>query len=161
MFLQKDFLDPAINPFGRCTACRELVSLKFENNEWTPAKETCSRCGAILDKEEVLLSAYNNFVITQAISSANNVWASDYVLVIFVAQMILRSIMAFPSSFMIFTSIIGIAFLFGIAQWFYKHGRWDSDDEEYLDAKKKMRWSLLLWGTANIVNVILFLVLFF
>jgi hypothetical protein len=157
MFLHKDFLDPKINVFGRCSVCRELVSLKYENNQWVLAKDKCSHCGAILDSDEVLRSAYNNFVITQAISSANNFWASDYALIVFAAQMIIRSFIALPFSLFVFTSFVGVAFLFGVVQWFFKHGRWDTNDEEYLDAKKKMRWSFLLWSSANVLNLILFL----
>lgn len=151
------YVEPSMHLFGKCPVCKELVRMKVEDDELLVAIDRCRHCGALLDTEEILPSVVNHFLITQAISTANNFWVADYALIAFVVQMVSSLFTPFPFGLGLFVSLTGISFLFGVIYWFFKHGRWDSDDEEYVDAKKKMRWSLLLWTGANVLNVILIL----
>jgi len=141
-------LEPEITPYGNCPRCREMVLFGSTH---------CAYCGLELDQEEIFPSVVANFVITQAISSANSIRTLDIGVIFFIGAIIIRRLMDCGLWFDLGTSLFWLAPLWVIVRWYFKHGRWESDDEEYNFAKKEMRAVFLLWAGAHFFNAIVIL----
>lgn len=147
-FIRKEVLQPEITVMGNCQACGELVQVN------TPK---CPYCGTLLDKQSLLNSAAANFVVTQAISSANTIRTFQPAAYLLILLSISR--FAFDHFFRsVLFVIVWMLPLFTVLRWFMKHGGLNSSDAEYLTAKKQMKSALILWLTANLINWITFVV---
>jgi hypothetical protein len=118
--------------------------------------EKCPYCGIEIDYDDILPSIYNRFVITQAISSANNLQTLDAGALIFAVS----AALGYFSDLWLWYRLLTIApaplFLLICLGWFAKHGRWDSNDPDYLAARQKMKKSLRYWALANVFILLLF-----
>lgn len=143
--LNKEVLEPEITLTGNCHSCHELVQFG------TPK---CPYCGTLLDKRRMYDSAVENFYITQAVSSANTIRTFRPAVFFFIIAVGLslvdksRAILLFlwPLALMV------------IIRWFIKHGRINSTNADYQEAKQKMRSDFLLWLAINILSLIAFVV---
>jgi len=142
----RNFLDPEISLVGKCHTCNEQIL--FEH-------EFCPQCGIKIDHEDMAPSVVNNFLITQAISSANTIRTFDIGVYIFLGASVIRFMIDFPLWYCVVTSLSGAMPLIIILRWFHRHGRWETRDGEYLTARKEMKKSLWLWLAANAVNGVL------
>ncbi|MFN0109744.1 MAG: hypothetical protein ACKVZH_12895 [Blastocatellia bacterium] len=145
-FLKKEVLEPEITATGNCHSCCELV-------QWGTPK--CPYCGTLLDKRRMYDSAVENFYITQAVSSANTIRTFRPAAFLFIVALGL-SLMGSGSPAIKFIWPLA---LIVIIRWFIKHGRINSTDADYLEAKQKMRVDFFLWLAINILNLIVFIVL--
>ncbi|HWQ34923.1 MAG TPA: TraR/DksA C4-type zinc finger protein [Blastocatellia bacterium] len=143
-----DFLNPPITPYGKCHTCGEKILF---------GAERCPNCGIEIDHEEVFPSAFNYFVITQAISSANNLRTLDIGVILLIVVSLIRFVFEYGLWFTLITSLPWLFLLLRITQWFRQHGNWECSDPEYLEARERMRWSLKLWIAANAFNAIVIL----
>lgn len=121
-------LEPEITPYGNCPRCRELVLFGSTH---------CPYCDLELDQEEIFPSVIVNFVITQAISSANSIRTFDMGVIIFIGMIVSRYFVNYGLWVDIGLSSFWLLPLWMIVRWYFKHGRWEIDDEEYSHAKKK------------------------
>ncbi|MBS1811646.1 MAG: hypothetical protein JST84_26025 [Acidobacteria bacterium] len=147
----KNFLDPEIAWAGNCHTCQQLISLAAEN---------CPYCGIKIEMDDIFVSSVNHVLLTQAISSANAIRTYDGGVYIFLAVSVMRFLIdvmsyTFPLWFAIATSIVWLAPLFLIGKWYQRHGKWDSDDAEYLFVQKELERSFLLWLVLHLFNGIL------
>jgi hypothetical protein len=142
----RNFLDPEISLVGKCHTCNEQIL--FE-------QEFCPQCGIKIDHEDMALSVVNNFLITQAISSANTIRTLNVGVHFFLGASVIRLMIDFPLWYDVVTSLSGALALIIIPRWFRRHGRWVTHDEEYLTARKEMKKSFWLWLAANAVNGVL------
>jgi hypothetical protein len=143
-----DFLDPPITPYGKCHTCGEKILF---------GTERCPNCGIEIDYDEVFPSVYNYFVITQAISSANNLRTLDIGVVLLIGVSLIRFVFDYGLWFTLITGMPWLLPLFRIIQWFWRHGNWECSDSEYVEARERMQWSLKLWAAANVFNAIVIL----
>lgn len=142
IFFHKDVLEPKITVMGNCPSCGEFV-------RWGLAQ--CPQCETLLDKEQMLKSAQEHFRITQAVSSANTIRTFRPAAYIFIAIAVGNFLLASRS---IAIWLVCFFPLVAVIRWFFKHGRWYSANEDYLEAKKKMKSDLLLWLALNFLNLI-------
>lgn len=140
-----DFLDPPITPFGKCHTCKETVVFGIKH---------CPQCGIELDYDEIFPSIHDYFVITQAVSSANNLRTFDVSILLLIGVSFIRFSFDYGLWFLIITGIVWILPLIRINQWFGRHGKWECSDPDYLEAIERMKWSRKLWIAANIFNAI-------
>ena len=143
-------LEPEITLCGNCPHCHELILL---------GTEKCRYCGLELDQEELYQSAIRNFVITQAVSSANTIRSLDLGVFFFLGSIAILYLGSYGIQFEILVTLIWLSPLVLITRWYFKHGRWPTDDEEYRRAKKEMRSGFFLWSAAHFLNAMAILVM--
>ena len=146
-FFHKDVLEPEITATGNCPSCGEFVRFGLPK---------CPHCEALLNKQQMLESAQENFRITQAVSSANTIRTFRPVAYIFIVVAVGKFLLDMRS---IAIWLVCFFPLLAVIRWFFKHGGWNSTDEDYLEAKKKMKSDLLLWLALNLLNLIAFAVM--
>ena len=138
-------LNPEIHLIGDCHTCGEPILY---------GRETCPHCGITIDHDELVISALNKSLITQAISSANTILSSDAGIYVFLIMTVLRAVIGYPRWFDIATSIPWTFPMITILFWFRRHGRWDSNDAEYQEKRIQLKSSLRIWAIANVVNAL-------
>ena len=143
----KNFLEPEITLTGECHTCGEPIIY---------GREHCLNCGIEIDHDELAPSVINHFVITQACSAANSIRTFDVAVFIFLGHAILRAVIQSILNYPLWIDILASAFwvlpVLTITRWFRRHGNWDSQDQDYLFARKEMKSALWLWVAANIIN---------
>lgn len=142
--LDKDFHDPAVTAFAKCYTCGASVRYGLAR---------CPRCEIELDQERLLPSAFNHYVITQAVSAANSIRTYDFAVYFSIGASLIQ---LFSDTHPLLGTVASVAWLGAlglIIYWFVQHGRWDSDDEDYLRARAEMKKSFLLWLAANFFNL--------
>lgn len=149
--LQKEVLEPEITATGNCHSCNELVQL---------GTVKCQYCGTLLDQQRMMASARENFVITQAVSSANTIHTFRPAAYLFIAIAVGRFLMDYSVRNNLLISVMWFLPVATIIGWFFKHGGRNSSDEDYLESRKKMKSDLLLWLAINILNWIALAVVF-
>jgi hypothetical protein len=145
MSQEDEFLNPPITPFGPCHTCGQKIPF---------GTERCPYCGIEIDHDEIFPSAFNYFVITQAISSANNFRTLDIAIVLMLAVSLSRLLFSFGLWIDVALSLPWLLILLRVDHWFRQHGRWDCADPEYLEARERMKWSRRYWAAANVFNAI-------
>ncbi|HKX29693.1 MAG TPA: hypothetical protein VJ302_18530 [Blastocatellia bacterium] len=143
-------MEPEITLCGNCPGCRELILL---------GTEKCRYCGLELDQEQLYQSAIRNFVITQAISSANTIRTFDLAVFFFLGCTAILYLGDYGIRFEILATSCWLSPLVLIARWYFKHGRWPTDDEEYQRSKKEMRSGFFLWTATHFLNAMAILVM--
>ncbi|MBO0724688.1 MAG: hypothetical protein J2P52_03730 [Blastocatellia bacterium] len=141
--LDRNLLDPEISLIGKCHTCSEQIL--FE-------QEFCPHCGIKIDHDDIAPSVVNNFLLTQAVSSANTIRTFDVAVYIFLGQSLIRFMIDFPLWYDVVTSLFGIIPIIIIGRWFRRHGNWETRDGDYLTARKKLKKSFWLWLAANAFN---------
>jgi len=144
--LDRNFLDPEISLVGKCHTCNEQIL--FE-------QEFCPQCGIKIDHEDMAVGVVNNFLLTQAVSSANTIRTLDVGAYIFLGASVFRFMFDFPLWFDVVTSLFWVTPMIIIGRWFRRHGNWETRDGEYLTARKAMKKSFWLWLAANAFNGVL------
>jgi hypothetical protein len=147
-FLQKEVLQPEITVMGNCRACGELVQVN------TPK---CPYCDTLLNQQSLMDSAKINFVVTQAISSANTIRTFRPAAYLLILLSLGRFVLEHSFRNLLFV-VVWLFPLFTVLRWFMKHGGLNSSDTEYLEAKKQMKSALILWLAATLINWVTFAV---
>lgn len=131
---------PAVHPFVECPNCRQLLEL---------GAELCPRCREEIDPDYQVMSALVVIHNTQACAIANLISGFDA----FVPLALVGSAMIFaidlyvsgsPTLFPLILIWPAIP-LITIVGWFFRFGRFQIGDDEYLKAKREMRKSFFLW----------------
>ncbi len=146
--MDKNLLAPEITVTAKCHTCQETILYGLEN---------CPYCEIRLDHEELAVSAINTFVINQAISSANTIKTFDPAAPLFLLLVLLRVLIDLPTWYELVCSVAWLFPLLIISAWFIKHSRWDSNDEDFLAARKAMKSSFKVWLALNVLSLIVFL----
>ena len=124
----------------------------------TYGQVNCPYCGVTLDPDELYPSVVKNFVITQAVSAANNLRSFDLAVIFFLGVGIYSSFFLELLWFHAICSIVWLTPLLMIWSWFTKHGKWQLSDPDYEFSKKEMIAGLKLWLGAHFFNgVIIFI----
>ncbi|MCI0389710.1 MAG: zinc ribbon domain-containing protein [Acidobacteria bacterium] len=138
-----NLLEPEITLTANCHNCGEIV---------TYGQVKCPYCDILLDQEEIFPSVVKNFVITQAVSAANNLRSFDVAVLIFLVVSVYISFFTELLWLHIVFSIVWLIPLLLIGGWFAKHGKWVTPDPDYEFSKKEMRAGLKLWLGAHFFN---------
>jgi hypothetical protein len=146
VMFDRNFLDPEISLVGKCHTCNEQILFD---------QEFCPKCGIKIDHEDMAPSVVNNFLITQAISSANTIRTLNVGIYFFSGVSVIRLMIDFPLWYGVVTSLSGAIPLVIIPRWFRRHGIWETHDKEYLAARKEMKKSFWMWLAANAINGVL------
>jgi len=150
--MDKNILNPDITVTARCYACNEVMLY---------GREQCPYCGIKLDQEKMRISAMHNFVIDQAISSANTIRAFNPAAVLFLIVSMINPYLSWtgsPIRFDFAFTTICISAVLLVGGWLGKHERRQSTEPEYQEAKKAVKKSFNLWLVANIVNIVVLIV---
>ena len=146
------FKRPAVVPLVECPSCKQLLEYGVEY---------CSRCREKIDSDYALISAVVVHHNTQACSLANTIKGADsFVIIALIGTPLIFVIDIYAfGSLTIFPLILiwPVIPLLTIIVWFYRFGRFKLGDEEYGQAKRDMRSSLLLWGAILAVQLIIVL----
>ena len=141
--LERNFLDPKISLTGKCHTCNEQILF---------LQEFCPQCGIKIVHEDMMPSVVNNFLLTQAVSSANSIRTLDAGVYLFLGTSVIRYMSDYPLWFDVATSLFWVVPLIIITRWFRQHGKWETRDGEYLAARTEMKKSFWLWLSANAFN---------
>lgn len=131
---------PAVHPFVECPNCEQLLEY---------GAEACPRCREEIDAAYALVSAVVVHHNTQACSLANSIRDSDsFVWIALAGSLLIYAIdMHVFGSLALFHIILmwPAVPLLVILVWFYRFGRFEIGDEEYVRARRDVWSSLLLW----------------
>jgi hypothetical protein len=132
--------NPAVVPFVECPNCKQLAEYGAEG---------CPRCREEIDPGYALVSAVVVHHNTQACSLANTIKGFDPFVYIALAGSVFMYAVDWYAvegpalSYLVLTwPVIPLAV---ILVWFYRFGRFEIGDEEYVRARREMRGSCLLW----------------
>ena len=140
---------PAVVPFVECPNCKQLLEYGAEG---------CPRCREEIDPGYADVSAVVVHHNTQACSLANSIASGDA----FAFIALVGSVFIYAVDMYAFGSLVIFHFLViwpaiplsTILVWFIRFGRFRIGDEEYVRARREMRWSLLLWVAILTVQII-------
>lgn len=159
-FIDSRFINPSVHLFSKCPNCEKLLPVKLSGEEYYIEEKVCQNCGFEFDSYELLQNLVKNTIVTQAVSSASSILGLDLAVIIFV----LASIIVFfllPSFFLVlyflFTTTTYSIPIFICVRWLFKFGRWKIIDEEFIEAKKNVKSSLIFWIVTHIFVVAIFL----
>jgi RNA polymerase subunit RPABC4/transcription elongation factor Spt4 len=126
---------PAVTPFVECPNCKRLIEY---------GAETCPACREEIGSDYALASAIVVVHNTQACSQANTIKTGDYAAFVSIFAALYGYASGAPGLFVssIATPVI---FLIVIGVWFYRFGRFQIGDDDYLKARRDMHASLKLW----------------
>jgi len=143
-----DPLNPKITLIADCHTCGEKLLY---------GQEKCPYCGILLDQEEIFPSVILNFVITQAVSSANTIRTFDFAVLFLLGVGVYNSFLneEFLLRIQLITSAVYLYPIILILRWFYKYRMLSSSDPDFNFSKKEMRSCLLLWIGAHFLNGLL------
>jgi RNA polymerase subunit RPABC4/transcription elongation factor Spt4 len=133
-----------VRPFAKCPHCGRLVNLKAEH---------CPECREPIDYEQALWSAAVVTIVTQAIGFANTLKHADLAAVIAIGISIYTYALGEPGLFFA-APLMSVPPLLAVIWWHYKFGRFMFDDEDFVKARREMRWSLRLWMALLAVQLI-------
>src|SRR5262249_34390119 len=109
VMFDRNFLDPELSLAGKCHTCNEQIL--FE-------QEFCPQCGINIDHEHMAVGVVNNFLLTQAVSSANTIRTLDVGAYIFLGASVFRFMLDFPLWFDVVTSLFWVTPMIIIGRWF-------------------------------------------
>lgn len=151
----RDFIsnNPPVVPFVECPNCRELME---------PDVSQCPRCREEIDPEYAFVSAVVVHHNTQAISVAKTISTLDAFIplaligtfLIYAIDWYSASRPRIPTGLLFWPAIP----LFAIIHWYFRYGRFQAGDDEYLEARREMRRSFMFWFVFLIVDVLLLIV---
>lgn len=153
MDLDPNILNPNVAVTVRCPACDEVVLYE---------REQCPYCGINLDKQKLRASAINTLKLDRAISSANTIRTFDPGAALFLIVSVIVSLINpvlretdLPVRVDFYFTYVCLGALGVVCFWFQLHGRLQSQEPDYLSAKKAVKKSFLLWLAVNVVNLTL------
>lgn len=126
---------PAVTPFVECPNCKRLLEYGVER---------CPSCREEIGADYALVSVAVVHLNTQACASANTIKSGDLGAVITLLTAAYGYFLGYPSLFVV-SFVTPVVALLVILVWFYRFGRFNIGDEEYMRARREMRWSLKLW----------------
>ena len=126
---------PEVVPFVECPNCNQLLEY---------GAEKCPRCREEIDSGYALLSAVIVHHNTQAISLANTIKTGEPAVVIIFLTSLIGYSLGSPAMFIVNLITPALSLLI-ILVWFYRYGRFNIGDEEYVKAKRQMWASFKLW----------------
>lgn len=140
------FKKPAVVPFVECPNCKQLLEYGAEH---------CPRCREEIDPEYALRSAIVVHHNTQGVSLANSIKTLEPAAILNIIASTYSYFVGIPGFFAIslFMPLMGVS---AILAWFFRFGRFKIGDEDFLQAKRDMRSSLLLWSGLLIVETLVF-----
>ena len=144
---------PAVVPFVECPNCKQLLEY---------GAEVCPRCREEIDPAYASVSAVVVSHNTQACSLSNSIKGFDsFVPVALVGSLLIYAcdVYASGSPMLFYITLVWSAIpLLVITGWFFRFGRFEIGDDEYLRARRDMRSSFLLWLAILAVQLIILLV---
>jgi RNA polymerase subunit RPABC4/transcription elongation factor Spt4 len=127
---------PAVTPFVECPNCKRLIEY---------SAEVCPACREEIAGDYALVSAMVVVHNTQACSQANTIKTGDYAAFVSVFAALYAYALDAHGLFLIAIAT-PLSFLLINGVWFYRFGKFQIGDEDYLKAKRDMYASLKLWS---------------
>lgn len=147
------FKEPPVVPFVECPHCRELIGLEVS---------FCPHCREEIDSDYAIASAVLVCHNTQACSVANTITTLDaFIPLALVGTFAIYFIDWYStgrpriSTGLLFWPLIP---LLAIIHWYFRYGRFQVGDDEYIKARREMRRSFTFWLVFLIVDVLLLVV---
>jgi RNA polymerase subunit RPABC4/transcription elongation factor Spt4 len=137
----QDVPDERVEGFISCPGCGRLLR---------PGTETCPECGAAITREYAAQSIKANVTITQAYSVAERIESFNPVAFIVIALAAGASLFGdraslTHASFLLLLFAISLWPVLTIMRWFRWFGSYESDDEEFAAARRKVKGARRLW----------------
>jgi transcription elongation factor Elf1 len=170
----KNFLESEIMPQADCPRCGATFSVNLDSfnnedkseNSITDYKSIkCSNCDYELETEEFLPTLSENVQVISAVSAAKTIFIFDAAFFIFAAKLAViwllsRSLANFGEFAVVLRFVIIVASLVWylpivfVINWFISYGEIETDDAEFINAKKGLQMSFAMWITANLLNIL-------
>jgi Flp pilus assembly protein TadB len=139
--------EPTTTPRFPCPSCREIITL---------GAERCKYCDALIDAKhaEALNADYQK--VTDAVASANSfrlsIWVAALTTIALAAGVVLN---ALRGSTPLAVPVVSAAATVYAVNWFRKYGRIRTDDSDFPEALRAMRWALAAWCIADVLQIAL------
>lgn len=152
-FADPELIDPVVHCYARCHWCKAFIPITNDETGLVFDSRDCPKCGAEISEDRLISSFAQNFIHTQAITSANKFIALDLAVVPFLACSLLLVFMDFPwwfriSFMLVYHAPIVLAISWMRRYWYY----FRFTDEEYINSVRQMKRFLLIWIAANLIN---------
>jgi len=140
--------------------CKRLVPIKKVEGGFDLTGRECPNCGVYLTTQQLANTFVENFLNTQAVTSAKKIAGFDPAAIILIAVGLLGAVLIpLPVWFRSINLIVYTAPLIIIIRWLYKFWwKFRFTDEEYLDALRHIKLSLCLWIAADVLYALLLLI---
>jgi len=139
--------EPTATPRFPCPRCREIISL---------GAERCKYCGVLIDAKHAEALNVDYQKVTDAVTMANtfklSIWAAILITVVLAVVVLSHSL---AGSTPILIPVGSISATFYALNWFRKYGRIRTDDPDFPEALRAMRWALIVWCIAVIIQIAL------
>lgn len=147
---KEDLFEPKVTPIGKCYTCLQPLVFGVQH---------CPHCGIIVDYEDenLMRTAVDHILITQAISSANTLRTMNPAMIIFLGSALMSYGLDYVWWFKLITILPACFILLSVKAWFVRHGNWESNDPEYREAQQHMKVCVRNWGLTNLFILLLIL----
>jgi hypothetical protein len=125
--------------YTRCPNCRRLLVM---------GTRLCPHCREELSDEYVLFSSFIEVLKTMACDEARTIESFNPFAVILVgisAYMLITGLVMGGFGFSFTLPLLTLTPLLAIMLWYYRFGMIDDDDQDYLQARQRVRKALKLW----------------
>jgi hypothetical protein len=159
-FSDPELINPVVHCFARCYMCKKLVAIPPGDNDPDLSGRDCPHCGVHLTQQRIINTLVENILNTQAVTSAHKLASFDpAAIIVLVINVVVASMGLFPVWFRAINVVLYVMPVVAILRWFRKFWwTFRFTDEEYLEALRHMKLSLLLWTFTELLSAALLLI---
>jgi hypothetical protein len=153
-----------ITPFAKCPSCGQMIKLKSFTDAVIEGARECPFCRIFIEKKQIIAGCELYLKTTKAVQGAGHIESIHKILLIVAALVFIAAGTHYIGgmdkyNFLFFLYLFGIGMmllggLLNIQNWLSEFGSIQTADEEFFDAKKKVRRAQIIWVWAIIINVI-------
>jgi hypothetical protein len=153
-----------IQPFAKCPSCNQLIKMKSFTDAVMEGARECPFCHFFIEKRQIIASCESYLKTTKAIQYAHHIESMQKGLLIVAGLVFIAAstyyfggLEKYNFLFFLYLFIVVMILLGGllnIQNWLAEFGKIQTADEEFFDARKKVRQAQIIWVWANIVNAI-------
>src|SRR5690242_3235313 len=95
-FFDREFIAPTVHCFARCYMCKRLVPIKKVGGNFDLTDRECPHCGVFLTTQHLANTFVDNFLSTQAVTSAKKIAGMDPAAIIVIVAGVVGVLVSLP-----------------------------------------------------------------
>ena len=130
------YKEPDVFITMKCASCGETLLFNLDK---------CKYCGEPIEEAHAIESAIVSTIIHRAIALANTIQTGNLAMVVFIPTAISCYLMDWKIMFELCVLAPSIAFCLAVIRWGYKYGDIESQEPDFIEARKRMKLHLHCW----------------